>query len=96
MLAVQNNNVFFYNMTNMATPQHKDPSLNGHETYNLGRPFFDHHYCICMIYCHVLAKQISVPWIIKFTNLINPCFVIITNYSACLIYARAGVTKEIF
>ena len=34
----------FHNMTCMATPQRKNPCPGVHEIYNLGRPFFDHHY----------------------------------------------------
>ena len=33
-------------MTYMATPLHKNPCPGGHEIYNFGRPFLDHHYYI--------------------------------------------------
>ena len=34
----------FHYMIDMATPLHKNHCPGGHETYNFGRPFLDHHY----------------------------------------------------
>ena len=34
---------YFYFITYMATPQHKNPCPGGHESYNFGRPFHGHH-----------------------------------------------------
>ena len=34
----------FHYMTYLVTPLHKNPCLRGHESYNFGRPFLDHHY----------------------------------------------------
>ena len=36
----------FHYMTNMATPQHKNPCPRGQEIYNFGRHFLGHHYYI--------------------------------------------------
>ena len=33
----------FHYMTYMATPSHKNPCPGGHESYNFGIPFLDHH-----------------------------------------------------
>ena len=42
----------------MATPQHKNPCLGGHEIYNLGRPYLGHYYYTLSFYepCHGVKK----------------------------------------
>ena len=47
----------FHYMTYMATPQHKNPCPEGHEFYNLGRPFPGHHYYILSLVCLKYASE---------------------------------------
>ena len=47
-------------MSYMATPYHKNPCTGGHEIYNFGRPFLDHHYYILSLFdlCLGVEKKI--------------------------------------
>ena len=50
----------FHYMTYIAMPQHMNPCTKGHEIYNFGKTFLDHHYYILSLsdLCLGVEKEI--------------------------------------